>query len=163
MIKQWSFGLLLLLASMSGLAATTINDLYLEDFPSGLWTGYYRYVSCEDREVTGEGKAHLTVEQVTLDEPHGRAGFTGTLSLIGFPDDSETPDYSQGVKLDLSEIIKTRKEGFYNAYLDPVEGPTFSGENGYQPMALTLIVAIARCDGNPYQIYLTLNPPPKPD
>lgn len=157
--------LLLLISGMilaiQCLGATIAKDVFLEEFPTGLWTGFYRYVSCEDNLLYGEGSAHLTIDRVILDDNISRITIDGTLSLIGFPETDTAANYATGVKLDTSEIIKTTTAGVYDVYLNPMEGPSFTASYGYQPRANTLIAAITTCEGNPYKISLILHPPVK--
>lgn len=140
-------------------AGTVVKDAYLEDFPTGLWTGTYRYISCEDKQVEGEGSAHLTVDRVLLDDDVTRITIGGTLSLIGFPDNLNTPNYARGVRLNASQISRKNSKGTYDVQLNLERGPSFTADNGYQPIANTLIAALGSCDGNPYQIYVTVHPP----
>lgn len=151
------FGFMVL--SLQSLSATQVKDAFLEEFPTGLWKGSYRYVSCEDSQLSGEGIAHLTVNRAILDDDTTRVTIDGTLLLVGFPDTETSPSYNKGVELNTSSIIKTNNAGVYNVYLNLFEGPSFTAANGYQPRANTLVAAIAACQGNPYTITLVLYPP----
>lgn len=160
-IRKLFIMLLGVLLAMQAGAQTVYKDVFLEEFPTGLWTGFYRYVSCEDDQIYGEGVAHLTINRVLLDEQITRVSIDGTLTLIRFPETDTAPKYNMGMKLNTSSVIKVSQPGAYDVYLNPLEGPSFTAANGYQPQANTLVAAMTSCEGNPYKISIVLHPPGK--